>query len=94
MFQKIIIQAVKGHFATLRLWLYILHVNINIETITHSITSDETPCDQDNPCRNGGTCSGTILNYQCACAEGYTGKNCESKLGIWLVPVLIGVNIA
>ena len=39
---------------------------------------DEIPCELDNPCRNGGTCSGTKLSYQCSCAEGYTGTNCES----------------
>ena len=25
-----------------------------------------------------GTCSGTMLEYQCACLDGYTGNNCES----------------
>ena len=42
-------------------------------------TSDEIPCDRDNPCQHGGTCSGTMLNYQCSCDVGYTGSNCESK---------------
>ena len=42
-------------------------------------TTDEIPCDLDNPCRNGGTYDGTKLNYQCSCADCYTGTNCESK---------------
>ena len=42
-------------------------------------TSDEIPCDRDNPCQHGGTCSGTMLIYQCSCDVGYTGTNCESK---------------
>ena len=41
--------------------------------------SDEISCNRDNNCKNGGTCYGTMLNYQCSCAEGYTGNNCESK---------------
>ena len=41
--------------------------------------SDEIPCNRNNPCRNGGTCSGTVLSYQCSCRFGYTGTNCESK---------------
>ena len=44
-----------------------------------SFVLGEIPCDLDNPCLNGGTCSGTMVNYQCTCAEGYTGINCESK---------------
>ena len=43
------------------------------------IISDEIPCNINNPCRNGGTCSGTVLSYQCSCRVGYTGTNCESK---------------
>ena len=42
-------------------------------------TTDEIPCDLNNPCRNGGTCSGSKLKYQFSCPEGYTGTNCESK---------------
>ena len=42
--------------------------------------ADEIPCDHDDRCQNGGTCSGTILSYQCSCTEGHTGTNCESKL--------------
>ena len=43
--------------------------------------SDEIPCHQDNPCQNGGTCSGTILSYNCSCDVGYTGINCDSTSG-------------
>ena len=45
----------------------------------NTIIADEIPCDRNNPCQNGGICSGTVLSYQCSCAEGYTGTNCESK---------------
>ena len=48
---------------------------------------DEIPCDLDNPCQNAGTCSGTKLNYQCSCAEGYTGTNCESVYPFKLIKI-------
>ena len=44
-----------------------------------SFFSDEIPCTTNDPCRNGGTCSGTVLNYQCSCPDGYEGISCESK---------------
>ena len=47
-----------------------------------AFTSDEIPCEENNPCRNGGNCSGTILNHLCSCTNGYTGDNCESNLDI------------
>ena len=30
-----------------------------------------------NPCKNGGTCIDGIKSYQCKCADGYKGANCE-----------------
>ena len=30
-----------------------------------------------NPCRNGGTCIDGANSYQCKCADGYAGANCE-----------------
>ena len=29
------------------------------------------------PCLNGGTCTDGINSYNCTCAAGYTGENCE-----------------
>jgi hypothetical protein len=44
------------------------------------------PCFPNNPCRNGGYCVvllGSIVDgvpmVDCACAEGFGGKNCETK---------------
>ena len=37
-----------------------------------------TPCSGD-PCSNGGTCSVSSSNYQCTCANGFSGTNCEGS---------------
>ncbi|CAG03764.1 unnamed protein product, partial [Tetraodon nigroviridis] len=35
-------------------------------------------CGTNRPCRNGGTCMNTEPDeYDCACPDGYSGKNCE-----------------
>jgi len=33
-----------------------------------------------NPCKNGGTCIDGLNSYQCKCADGYTGANCEQNI--------------
>ena len=40
----------------------------------HSTDVDECG---SNPCQNGGTCQDGLNAYQCNCASGYTGKQCE-----------------
>lgn len=34
---------------------------------------------ESNPCRNGGTCIDKINVYQCICADGWEGPNCETS---------------
>ena len=34
----------------------------------------------NDPCGNGGTCSGTVLKYNCTCTEFYDGTHCESNI--------------
>ena len=33
-----------------------------------------------NPCKNGGQCQDGINQYQCLCAVGYTGHDCEKEI--------------
>lgn len=35
---------------------------------------------ESNPCQNGATCNNGVNEYQCACAIGYTGNNCETVI--------------
>ena len=64
-------------------WFYFQEWILILESFSQQciilFISDEIPCSSDNPCINGGTCIGTLLNYQCLCPNGYTGTNCESK---------------
>ena len=43
-------------------------------------TKIKAPCNS-SPCLNSGTCTNnnnvTIPFYSCACANGYTGQNCQ-----------------
>ena len=39
---------------------------------------DVTNC-AGNPCQNGATCVGSIHEYTCRCASGFTGSRCEKR---------------
>ena len=32
-----------------------------------------------SPCHHGGTCTDKINHYQCHCAPGYSGSNCDTS---------------
>lgn len=45
----------------------------------------------DNPCQNNATCTDLINKYQCQCADGFNGTNCDiskdqikSRDGCWI----------
>ena len=31
----------------------------------------------DGPCKNGGSCTDAVNDFNCSCVPGYTGKNCS-----------------
>ena len=39
---------------------------------------DINECSNHPPCENGAICIDRVDGSTCACAAGYTGKNCES----------------
>ena len=45
---------------------------------TDAATTDLDPCGHSLPCQNGGSCLNTGLDmYECSCADGFEGVNCE-----------------
>uniref|UniRef100_A0A7E4ZYZ5 Glycosyltransferase family 92 protein n=1 Tax=Panagrellus redivivus TaxID=6233 RepID=A0A7E4ZYZ5_PANRE len=50
------------------------------ESAPKSILAKCNPC-VDKPCNNGGTCvHGPKRSYECRCAVGYYGRNCEKEI--------------
>ena len=43
---------------------------------TLSVCLDVNEC-ETKPCKNGGTCTNTLGNYECKCKPQYTGKHCD-----------------
>ena len=42
----------------------------------HILFSARDYCEQ-NPCKNGATCSNVEEGYQCTCKPGYSGAQCD-----------------
>lgn len=61
----------------------VLHQDTHTHTHTESdirapSCADLNYCGTNRPCKNGGTCMNTEPDeYNCACSDGYSGKNCE-----------------
>ena len=49
---------------------YLFHANMLSQCL------DINGCEA-KPCQHGATCVDTAGNYTCACASGYTGRNCN-----------------
>lgn len=62
--------------------IYVLHSFISI-LITYSVYSNLTLSEIDecvsNPCLNGGSCTDLFRAYNCSCAPGFAGTNCETS---------------
>ena len=52
--------------------------NLSQSGIIHFFSFPETDECESNPCEYGSTCNDMLDGYNCTCAEGYTGDNCES----------------
>ena len=39
--------------------------------------SDINEC-ESSPCQNGGACTDKVNGYECTCAAGYAGADCET----------------
>ena len=44
---------------------------------------DIIECDS-NPCENGGTCTDAVNGYTCKCVAGYTDRNCQTGVFVYL----------
>jgi hypothetical protein len=62
--------------------IFKISINLKINLISYKIKFLKAIC-SSNPCQNGGSCSNfnnaTSPFYGCACANGYTGYNCEIR---------------
>ena len=52
---------------------------IMLKYLTFSEIPPPNPC-RPNPCENGGSCVSEGSRYKCICADGYTGRHCESGM--------------
>ncbi|XP_070532565.1 protein crumbs-like isoform X2 [Ptychodera flava] len=44
-------------------------------SLVEDCVSDDM-CDEDNPCQNNSTCTTTWNDFECACVDGFRGKDC------------------
>lgn len=57
-------------------------LNSNRGLLEFTFLARPKPC-HSNPCKNGGKCASLGSdNYRCSCTNGFSGKNCQSKLNI------------
>ncbi|KAJ8904749.1 hypothetical protein NDN08_001265 [Rhodosorus marinus] len=49
----------------------------------YALLSNPDACENENPCRNGGTCVDLVGDngYACSCPDGFRGTNCEKYFG-------------
>ncbi|CAI5456586.1 unnamed protein product [Caenorhabditis angaria] len=52
--------------------------NDQIDSIVKNLEKDL--CEEEHPCRNGGTCIPQYQDYFCICPDGYEGKDCRKDV--------------
>lgn len=55
--------------------VFLSHIFLNKVLFQHIDIDDCLP----GPCRNHGTCTDLVNDYQCDCVAGFNGKNCENS---------------
>lgn len=55
--------------------VFLPHISLNKVLFEHIDIDDCLP----GPCRNNGTCTDLVNDYQCDCVAGFNGKNCENS---------------
>lgn len=66
-------------------WLDIVHIPQAFAYFSPLSHSDINDC-ESGPCQNGGTCIDKVSLYQCICAEGWEGPNCDNSKLIFFSP--------
>ncbi|RMX48625.1 hypothetical protein pdam_00008003 [Pocillopora damicornis] len=56
-----------------------LACHVNIPCPAEGNSNGKGICDEVNPCKNGGICTGNSVNHPCLCQAGFTGSYCEVK---------------
>ena len=57
--------------------VYVWKQHVVFKPFCQLIISELDECESD-PCENGGTCEDEINAYNCVCAPGYNGTQCDS----------------
>lgn len=52
-----------------------IHIFNNVIFFKYTDIDDCLP----NPCKNNGTCTDLVNDYQCDCVAGFNGNNCENS---------------
>ena len=69
---------------------YVFKIRIRYQLVGYNYLScvflifiDINDC-MGEPCNNGGTCTDGIATYTCTCPDGFTGRDCETSMIIFL----------
>ena len=60
-------------------WLICLPISVYLSFSSFFLFSDIDEC-KSSPCQNGAMCVDLTDSYQCTCAAGFSGQNCEEDI--------------